>query len=168
MRDLMRAYKIAPVCKAAAKRLGVSHFFTGRPCQRGHVANRYASGGKCVECAREDHAKRMACRPPKQPRTHDPERAKLIDRAIRSARRARQKAAEGRFTAADIRALETRQRGKCACCGKKRNLAVDHIVPLAKGGTNWPNNLQLLCTSCNCAKGAKDPITFMQEKGLLL
>jgi 5-methylcytosine-specific restriction endonuclease McrA len=168
MSDLMRAFKIAPRGKAAAKRLGVSRYSTGKPCQRGHSAERYAHNGGCVECAREYNARIMAGRPPKQPRTHDPERAKLVNRAIRSARRARQKAADGRFTAADIRALETRQKGKCACCGKKRKLAVDHIVPLAKGGTNWPNNLQLLCTPCNASKSAKDPITFMQEKGLLL
>ena len=27
-------------------------FFTGRPCNRGHVARRYTSTGNCVECAR--------------------------------------------------------------------------------------------------------------------
>jgi 5-methylcytosine-specific restriction endonuclease McrA len=98
----------------------------------------------------------------------NPEKAKAISAASRQSRRARKRAAEGRFTAADVLALKTRQKGKCACCGKKRKLAVDHIVPLAKGGSNWPNNLQLLCTPCNASKSAKDPIAFMQEKGMLL
>ena len=32
---------------------------------------------------------------------------------------------------------------------------VDHIVPLAKGGTNAPGNLQLLCKSCHGTKDAR-------------
>jgi 5-methylcytosine-specific restriction endonuclease McrA len=33
---------------------------------------------------------------------------------------------------------------------------IDHIVPLAKGGKNELDNLQLLCGKCNLKKGAKD------------
>ena len=29
---------------------GSQFFFTGRPCRRGHVTNRYTSSGVCVEC----------------------------------------------------------------------------------------------------------------------
>ena len=32
---------------------------------------------------------------------------------------------------------------------------VDHIVPLCKGGTNAPGNLQLLCKSCHGTKDAR-------------
>lgn len=32
---------------------------------------------------------------------------------------------------------------------------VDHIVPLAEGGTNDPDNLQSLCHSCHSRKTAK-------------
>jgi hypothetical protein len=35
-----------------AKALGLKRFFTGEPCKRGHVAERYVSGGGCVECDR--------------------------------------------------------------------------------------------------------------------
>lgn len=43
------------------------------------------------------------------------------------------------------------------CCNCKREfpakyLHVDHIKPLAKGGTNKLENLQLLCVECNLAK----------------
>lgn len=41
----------------------------------------------------------------------------------------------------------------CAMCGHAgNNLQIDHITPVAKGGTNDLGNLQLLCPPCNLAK----------------
>lgn len=34
-------------------------------------------------------------------------------------------------------------------------LQVDHVVPIARGGTNVLGNLQALCGPCNNAKGAR-------------
>ena len=48
------------------------------------------------------------------------------------------------------------QSGDCAGCSthfQARNLEVDHIIARAKGGTDHPDNLQLLCGSCNRIKG---------------
>lgn len=42
-----------PNTRAEAKRLGLSHYFTGQPCKRGHVALRKTKGC-CVECIKED------------------------------------------------------------------------------------------------------------------
>lgn len=63
------------------------------------------------------------------------------------------------------------QRGKCACCHKdlgKSGYHLDHIMPLAKGGTNTDDNVQLLCPACNLSKHAKHPVDFMQQMGFLL
>ncbi len=40
-------------------------------------------------------------------------------------------------------------------CRSKHNLTVDHIIPLAKGGTWDQDNLQPMCHSCNSSKGVK-------------
>jgi 5-methylcytosine-specific restriction endonuclease McrA len=83
-------------------------------------------------------------------------------------RRGRARNAEGHFTHEDVKRIFAMQKGKCAACGKKRKLTIDHIKPLVKGGSNWPSNLQGLCSPCNCKKQARDPIEFMQSQGALL
>jgi 5-methylcytosine-specific restriction endonuclease McrA len=72
-------------------------------------------------------------------------------------RRARKRAAPGNFTGADARKLFVAQEGFCAACYASiiDGYHVDHIMPLSRGGSNWPDNLQLLCPPCNHSKGAK-------------
>ena len=43
----------------------------------------------------------------------------------------------------------------CALCMSEDNLTVDHIVSLVQGGTDEPDNLQILCRPCNSRKGAR-------------
>jgi 5-methylcytosine-specific restriction endonuclease McrA len=47
-----------------------------------------------------------------------------------------------------------RDRGRCVKCGCQERLEFDHIIPLAKGGSNTERNIQLLCEPCNRTKGA--------------
>lgn len=53
--------------------------------------------------------------------------------------------------------LYGQQEGRCADCGRHyrrpEDLTVDHKQPLSKGGADVFSNLQLLCFSCNSAKG---------------
>jgi 5-methylcytosine-specific restriction endonuclease McrA len=44
---------------------------------------------------------------------------------------------------------------KCLACGSIKNIALDHIKPVSKGGENKIENLQPLCKSCNSKKGSK-------------
>lgn len=44
---------------------------------------------------------------------------------------------------------------ECVMCGTTERITIDHIIPISKGGTNHIDNLQPLCMSCNCSKGAK-------------
>lgn len=90
--------------------------------------------------------------------------------AIHHNRRARKRGAEGTFTDEDIARIYKLQKGRCAYCRCKLGSKYhrDHIVPLTKGGTNWPSNIQLTCDSCNLRKGASDPIEFARRKGRLI
>ena len=59
-------------------------------------------------------------------------------------------------TRENIDYLYGKQRGHCAGCGnhyRDKDLALDHIVPRAAGGSDELDNLQLLCTACNSTKG---------------
>jgi len=62
------------------------------------------------------------------------------------------------------------QKGKCPCCKQPLgdDFHLDHIEPIARGGSNTDNNIQLLRAGCNLQKSAKDPIQFMQQRGFLL
>jgi hypothetical protein len=47
---------------------------------------------------------------------------------------------------------------QCVYCGrtaKEAVLEVDHVIPIADGGTNDENNLVPACVKCNMGKGAK-------------
>lgn len=43
------------VTRAQARERGATHYFTGVPCNHGHVARRYASNKRCVKCASAGH-----------------------------------------------------------------------------------------------------------------
>src|SRR6266702_4141239 len=75
--------------------------------------------------------------------------------------RAHKRSSEGTYTAQDIQNLFKGQKGKCALCKQRLvKYEVDHFIPLYRGGSNWPYNLQLLCRSCNRRKHDKLPHEF--------
>lgn len=43
----------------------------------------------------------------------------------------------------------------CQYCGDGEDLTCDHVMPLARGGTNDLDNLTTACRSCNSSKGDK-------------
>jgi 5-methylcytosine-specific restriction endonuclease McrA len=89
-------------------------------------------------------------------------------------RKARTKGAQGSHTRHDIDNLLLLQKCKCAVCKVKLVMSgqekyhVDHKQAIANGGSNNPENLQILCKKCNLSKGAKDEYDWAQENGRLL
>lgn len=97
------------------------------------------------------------------------QRNPLKVRAICARRRARLKAAPGDFTQEDMEHQHQAQAGKCFWCGieialKRRTTHVDHLIPISKGGSNFPSNLVIACQPCNSRKSDKMPWEFMPER----
>lgn len=232
-------YDGSVVTRADAKAAGLKRFFTGVPCRKGHISERYASIGNCSACLSSwmcsekgsaYHAKyqgthraeavvrvrewrineptkaadlRAKEREPNKLRMREkyrsnPELARAMKRVLYAANPvkynkkvaewkarnpiaasaikrnywARKKRASGSHTSGDIKLLLTLQKSKCAhtwCrVSIKNGYHVDHVMPLAKGGSNDRRNLQLLCAHCNHSKNAVHPIDFAQRNGLLL
>lgn len=65
-----------PATKAEARNLGSVHYFTGKPCLRGHIVHRYTSTGLCEKCAKMHAAVAMG-----KVRKNDPEKFKRWHRA---------------------------------------------------------------------------------------
>ena len=69
--------------------------------------------------------------------------------------------------------LYGKQKGYCNGCKRHfeyQNMSRDHIIPIAKGGADTDENLQLLCGFCNSTKGT-DNMDYLnarlKEKGIL-
>ena len=48
--------------------------------------------------------------------------------------------------------IYNRDGNRCRKCGSRRNLEIDHIYPISKGGKTVYDNLQTLCRECNLKK----------------
>lgn len=224
------------ITRADASAAGFMRFFTGKPCGKGHVAERYVSSGHCVSCAQEYHGnygkayaktyyavnrerileKAREYRigkfgPPKEKlsgtwyernresflekcrqrkrelreanpesyraaerererkkRLSNPDHYRLKEAAKRHRRRARMRGQESTLTTADLSDLRAKYGKKCAICGVKGKLTIDHIVPIAAGGKHEARNIQFLCGPCNSHKRDLPMEDFARSRGLLI
>jgi 5-methylcytosine-specific restriction endonuclease McrA len=68
---------------------------------------------------------------------------------------AKRKGAPGKYTKTEWLQLLTAYRYHCAYCNRRltrKTASADHVIPLARGGTNWIANIVPSCLSCNQRK----------------
>lgn len=95
---------------------------------------------------------------PSKPPTHRPRQLPVTD--------ARPSAASRGYDARwrRLRLLVLRARPICAHCQRESAVHVDHITPLAQGGTDDLANLQGLCPSCHSRKTAVEDGGFGRRR----
>ena len=162
----------------AAKLRGDTHYFTGKPCVNGHVANRLVSNGKCCVCnnaAALQWAAQNADRRKEVNRAHMKANRPRYDeyaRAYRASSRekvqAKQTARGAKYKAAklsatppwltdeDSRRIQVRYL-EAAWMTRRTGIPhdVDHIVPLQGKtvcGLHVPWNLRVITKSFNASK----------------
>lgn len=84
-------------------------------------------------------------------------------------RRALKRNADGTHTRADVQAQYDRQHGECYYCHKRvgDTYHADHVVPLSRGGSDWPDNIVIACPTCNQRKREKLPHEWAEGGRLL-
>jgi 5-methylcytosine-specific restriction endonuclease McrA len=78
-------------------------------------------------------------------------------------RRARMFEALGFFTKKDFRLKCEICDNVCVYCGEEKRLGPDHVIPLARGGSNYIENILPACKQCNCTKGTKTFEEFLSS-----
>ena len=77
---------------------------------------------------------------------------------LRAAHRRRALNSEGHYTETQLQARIDFYGRRCYLCGcdwdalSSFDKTIDHVIPLSRGGTNWPANLRPACRSCNSSK----------------
>lgn len=102
----------------------------------------------------------------KKDRDKHPDRVANCNRRARAARAK----AEGSHTVEDIKVIWKRQKHKCAVKGctyaiaasGKNRYHIDHVKALINGGSDSPDNLQILCRRHNLQKKDKDEYLWAQ------
>jgi 5-methylcytosine-specific restriction endonuclease McrA len=90
-----------------------------------------------------------------------------IRRVIAQRRRSRMAGTAGTFTLREWLQIKRFYLDRCAYCGSSGDLE-DHVIPLARGGTNHISNIVPACGSCNRAKhlaSASEFIAKLRQSG---
>ncbi len=142
------------MCSKCRKKLPISEFHRSAP-------HKFGVHSQCKRCGRaywKQHAeKRHAAI--KKYREANKERVRM-QRTV-SKHNCRWDVSKGRFTVAEWKGLLTSVNDTCLRCGKhasatkEGHLTIDHVRPVAIGGSNRIENIQPLCRSCNAKKGQR-------------
>lgn len=135
-------------------------------CKRRKALSEFNKGGQtfCRDCNREYQREYRKKNPDYWRRYEAKRRTKSQVRQRNARRRALERNASGEATAQQIAARFAYYGNRCIMCGTTDKLTVDHLIPLSRGGANWPSNMAPMCHRCNCQKGSRTIQEFRDGK----
>lgn len=125
----------------------------GGSCPHGNI-----NKGKCKLCRREYH-KQYAREHYSQDKTKAAYQANRLKILVNTSNlRAKRLGIAGVLVVEDM----TRLNQECRYCKANQfSLHIEHIIPLAAGGSNEPSNVGLACEFCNRAKNSRSEQDFL-------
>lgn len=92
-----------------------------------------------------------------------------IRKVTKANNKARKLSAEGIITLEEVKNLYLSQDGKCNICKVELNnyYQIDHKIPFTKNGSNFIENIQITCTTCNIKKFNHTPEQYEHLQRLL-
>jgi len=93
---------------------------------------------------------------------HSPTMVLVVPQQIRLTISHKEKA--WRIPTVNRREVLRRDKHTCQYCGSNRNLTLDHVIPVSKGGQDTWDNIVTACETCNNRKGNGTP----EQAGLVL
>ena len=162
------------ISRTEAKNLGLTRYFTGVPCSKGHISERLTYNWMCAQC-NLDHVKNRYKKNPKktiiratQHNRNNPEKAREQRKKwkLKNPNKVQQESARRRATkiertpdwlnAGHLFEIECIYRYCAALRSIGLDYEVDHIVPLqgeCVSGLHLPWNMQIITASENAKKG---------------
>lgn len=153
------------VSLAEAKNLGLKHYFTGKPCPRGHVSHRFVSCRACATCEAERAIEVRKTDPDRYRRYTAAWRDRNLNVRILNNARARalvydaRKSSKGRGLECSIQIEDILIPTECPCCGvflrggkgksQECSPSLDRIDN-SKGYIR--GNVAIICWGCNKRK----------------
>ncbi len=95
-------------------------------------------------------------------RRENPDRARAASLKASKLRLMRIKQAPGNFTPELWQQRSQMLGSACWYCNEAKGVTIEHVIPLARGGTNFIANLRPTCKRCNDIKGPKTYKEFME------
>jgi len=138
-----------------------------------HAAEKVAAREVRLALIAENKAKRqaiVALRPARVRLTEEQRKACRRDekKNYKHRRRALLRGQEAKATPKQIREAMVKAKKKCYYCGQKSKLTIDHVVPLASGGSHTLDNIVFACHGCNSEKRDLPAHEFGARFGILL
>lgn len=148
-----------PTTRAEALSLGLTRYFTGKPCKHGHIAERHAGKGNCVECVRERLRQWIADNPEKVREKYrkwakaNPERVREGERRWVKANPEKKREGDRRWRAENA-AKERERKRKWSAANRDKHNAVQATRRARKSNATppWVNMAAIKSIYAKCAR----------------